>query len=51
MYAFDVAMALELDVQKMVLMALVHDAPEVITFDIVTATLSSVDREKALTDK
>ena len=51
MHAFLVAIELGLDVEKAVTMALIHDAPESITGDGVTATLSSEERELALKDK
>jgi len=51
MHAFLVAIELGLDVEKAVTMALIHDAPESITGDGVTATLSPEERELALKDK
>ena len=51
MYALTVAIALNLDVEKMVTMALVHDAPELITTDIVTATLDGDEKGRVQLDK
>lgn len=50
-YAFGAAMALGLDVEKMITMALIHDAPEIITTDIVTATLDPAEKTKAQIEK
>ncbi len=50
-YAFALATELGLDVEKTVTMALVHDAPELITLDIVTATLGPEEKAQAQTDK
>lgn len=51
MYAFMMATELGLDVEKTVTMALIHDIPELITEDKVTATLSAEEKARAKADK
>lgn len=51
LYAFAVASELGLDAEKLVTMALIHDVAELITLDIVTATLEGEDKVRAKLDK
>lgn len=51
MFAMIVAHALGLDTVRMVRMALVHDVAELITFDIVTATLEGEEKKRVLAEK
>lgn len=50
-YAFMMASELGLDVEKTVTMSLVHDVPELITEDRVTATLGAEEKARAKADK